>query len=129
MLAPKISRVICFGYYSSPKKLIISTKISCPTFNIHKSKFDVVEWHYIKVGKTYNCFVFPINLDNNSIENCFLERKTIIGHKCILNILNQLLFKKFKGIWFLTIKRPKSSKKCFSCTSFVTGTKNYKNMN
>jgi hypothetical protein len=47
-----------------------------------------------------------------------MEGKTIFGHKCILNFFNQLLSTNWKGIWFLTIKRPKFSKKTFCSTSF-----------
>jgi hypothetical protein len=39
----KRPRVIYFGYQSSFKKLITNVKISCPTFDIHKSKLAVVE--------------------------------------------------------------------------------------
>ncbi len=87
----KRPRVIYFGYQSSFKKLITNVKISCPTFDIHKSKLAVVEWLSIKTSKTYNCLVFSTNVGNNSLENHFLEGKKIMGHKCILNIFNQLL--------------------------------------
>jgi hypothetical protein len=58
-------KVMCFGYQSTLKKLIINAKISCPPFNIHKSKLVVAKWHYVKASKTYNCLVFPTKLGNN----------------------------------------------------------------
>ncbi len=51
-----------------------------------------------------------------------MEGKTIMGHKCILNLFNQLSFTNCKGRWFLTIKIVKSSKIYFCCTlSFLKG--------
>jgi hypothetical protein len=45
-----------------------------------------------------------------------------MGHKCILNLYNQLLSTNCKWIWFLIIKRIKSSRNCFCCTSsFLKG--------
>ncbi len=83
---------------------------------MHKSTLIVEEWHFAKVVKTYNCLVFSTNLDNNSLKNRFLER-TILGHKCILNLFNQVLSTNYKGRWFLTIKRPKFFKNFFCYTS------------
>jgi hypothetical protein len=83
------------------------------TFEIHKSKFVVIEWHFAKVNKTYNYSVFFINLGNNSWTNYFLERKIILGHKCILNLFNQLFFTNYKGRWFLTIKKTQVFQKLF----------------
>ncbi len=66
--------------------------------------------------------MFSINSCNNSLENYFMEGKTIMGHKCILNLYNQLLSTNCKWIWFLIIKRIKSSRNCFCCTSsFLKG--------
>jgi hypothetical protein len=120
--------VICFGYQSTPKKLITNPKISCPPFNIHKSRLGIAKWHYVKTCKTYNCFVFSTNMSSNSWENCFLERKLFFGWKnnfwtqCILNHFNKLFSTNCKGRWFLTIKKPKSSKNCFWCRShFLKG--------
>ncbi len=114
----KRPKIMCFGYQSSLKKLITNAKISWPTFDIHKSKLVVTEWHSTKVGKTYNCLVFSTNLSNNSLEKKNLEGKIIMGHKCILNLFNQLLSTNCKGRWFLTIKRIKSSRNCFCYTPF-----------
>jgi len=45
-----------------------------------------------------------------------------MGHKCILNLFNQLLFTNYKGRWFSIIKRVKSSNFCFCDTSsFLKG--------
>ncbi len=84
---------MCFGYQSSPKKLITNAKISCPAFDIHISKFAIIEWHSTKIGKTYNRLIFFINLDSNSLRICFLERKTVLGHKYILNFLTNYFYK------------------------------------
>jgi hypothetical protein len=92
---------MCFGFRSTPKKLITNAKISCPPFNIHKTKHVVVEWHSIKVGKTYNYLVFPTNFGNNSQFYLFIDGNTIIGMNT---------FHKLRGKWFLTIKNPKFSK-------------------
>ncbi len=62
-------------------------KISCLAFDIHISKLAIVEWHFIKVGKTYNCLVFSINLNSISLKFCILKGKTILGHNCILFFL------------------------------------------
>jgi hypothetical protein len=85
--------------------------------SIHNSKLAVIEWDFTKASKTYNCLVFSTNLGSNSLENYVLEGKTILGHKCILNIFNQLLSTNCKGKWILRIKRIKSSKNCFFYTS------------
>jgi hypothetical protein len=63
------------------------------------------------------CSFFPLIW---AVINFFLklERKTICGHKCILNIFNQLLPTNCKGRWFFTIKIIKSFKNCFCYTSF-----------
>jgi hypothetical protein len=97
--------------------LIISLKInhqnvSCPTFDIHKSKLLVAKWHFIKLGKTYNYF-FSTNPSNNSLEFFLIETKTIFGHKCILNLFNHLFSTNCKRRWFLTIKRFKNFQKFF----------------
>jgi hypothetical protein len=57
---------MCFGYQLAFKKLIINAKITCPPFDIHKSKLVRVEWHFVKDGKTYNDLVFSIKPNNNS---------------------------------------------------------------
>ncbi len=45
-----------------------------------------------------------------------------MGHKCILNLFNQLLSTNCKRKWFSIIKRVKSSKICFCDTSsFLKG--------
>jgi hypothetical protein len=33
-----------------------------------------------------------------------MEGKTIMGHKCILNLFKQLSFTNYKGRWFLQLK-------------------------
>jgi hypothetical protein len=57
-------------------------------------------------------------LGNNSLKKILLEGKTILRHKCILNLFNQLISTNCKGRWFFTIKRIKSFKNCFCYTSF-----------
>jgi hypothetical protein len=47
-----------------------------------------------------------------------LEGKIILGHKCILNLFNQLLSTNYKGRWFFTIKIIKSLKNYFYYTSY-----------
>jgi hypothetical protein len=42
-IGSKRPRVMCFGYQSSPKKLIINVKISCPSFDIHISKLAIAK--------------------------------------------------------------------------------------
>jgi hypothetical protein len=42
----------------------------------------------------------------------------MFGYECILNLFNQLLFTKYKGRWFIRIKKPKSFKNCFCYRSF-----------
>jgi hypothetical protein len=97
-------------------------KISCLAFDIHISKLTIVEWHFTKANQTYNYLVFSTNPGINSLKIYFLEVKTIIGHKCILNIFNQLLSTNYKRRWFLTIKRVKFSRNCFCYTSlFLKG--------
>jgi hypothetical protein len=59
-------------------------------FDIHISKLAIAKQHYVKVGKTYKCLVFPTNLGNNSL-NFFLEKINNFGHKCILNLFNHML--------------------------------------
>jgi hypothetical protein len=82
--------------------------MSCLTFETHKSKLVVAKWHSIKVGKTYNfLFLFPHNLGNNLLEFIFMETKKNLGHKCILNLFNQLNSTNCKRRWFLTIKKLK----------------------
>jgi len=58
--------------------MITIAKILGPPFDIHKSKFVVVEWHFIKVGKTCNSLVFSIKLGSNSWKNCFLKEKKVL---------------------------------------------------
>jgi hypothetical protein len=41
----------------------------------------------------YNCLVFPTNLGSNSLKIYVLEGKTIMGHKCILDLFNQQIVK------------------------------------
>ncbi len=78
---------MCFGYQSYPKKLITNVKISFPTCDIHKSKLTVAKLHSFKINKTYNCLVFSTSPGSNSLKIYFLQGKTILGHKCILNFL------------------------------------------
>ncbi len=47
------------------------------------------------------------------MKKIFLERKTNLGHKCILNHFNQILSTNCKKKWFLIIKSPRSSKNYF----------------
>ncbi len=61
---------------------------------------------------------FSNNLGNNSLKKILLEGKTILRHKFILNLFNQLISTNCKGRWFFTIKRIKSFKNCFCYTSF-----------
>jgi hypothetical protein len=42
-----------------------------------------------------------------------LKRKTILGHKCILNHFNEILSTNYKGRWFLTLKGLDPSKMVF----------------
>jgi hypothetical protein len=72
----------------------------------------------VNFDKTYSCFVFFIKLSNMSWENCLLERKTIWRHECKTKCLNQTLPTSLKGMWFSIIKRSRSYKKSFCCTSF-----------
>jgi hypothetical protein len=67
-------------------------------------------------------FLFSTNPSSDSWKKYFLEGKTSLGHKCILNHFNQILSINYQGRWFLTIKRPKSSK-IFFCyiSSFLKG--------
>jgi hypothetical protein len=65
-IVSKRPRVISFGYQSTPEKLITNVKISCPPFDIHKSKLAIAELHSIEASKAYNYLVFPINLGSNS---------------------------------------------------------------
>jgi hypothetical protein len=76
---------MCFGYQSTARKFMTNAKISCPHFNIHKSKLIVVEWHYVKTSKTYNYLIFSTEQDNNSFKFYFLEGKASLGHQWILN--------------------------------------------
>jgi hypothetical protein len=77
-----------FHYELNLKNLITNAKTSCPPFEIHKSKLAVVEWHYVKVSKTYNCLVFPLNQKNIHEKFIFQEGKISLGHKCTLNHFN-----------------------------------------
>jgi hypothetical protein len=54
MLPQKGQEVMCFCYQLAFKKSIINVNITCPPFNIHKSKLVVIEWHFAKDAKTYN---------------------------------------------------------------------------
>jgi hypothetical protein len=118
----KRPKVMCFGYQSTLKNLNMNAKISCPPFDIHKSKLAVIEWHSIKSSKIYNCSVFFTKLGRNLWKNCFLERKTNLGHKCILNHFNQILSTNYKERWVLIIKSPRSSKNYFCYkSSFLKG--------
>ncbi len=84
----------------------------------------------LKLVKHIIVQVFSTNLGRKSLENCFLKGKTILKHKCIVNLFNQLLFTNCKKRWFLIIKRPKSSKNCFCYTSlFLTGSFATKKLN
>jgi hypothetical protein len=52
------------GWQLDPKKFITKANISCAPFDIHKSKFVVVEIQSVNFGKTYICFVFSTKLGN-----------------------------------------------------------------
>ncbi len=106
----KWPKVMCFCYKSTFENLITNAKTSCPPFDIHKSKFVIVEWLSTKAHKIYNYLVFSTKPNRNSQKNDFLEGKTNLGHKCILNRFNQILSTNYKRRWFLTIKNPRSSK-------------------
>jgi hypothetical protein len=73
-IGSKKPKVMCFGYQSSPKKLITNAKISCLTFDIHISKLVVTYGHFSKASKTYNYLVFSINSGSNSLEKLFSRR-------------------------------------------------------
>lgn len=109
--------IICLSYYSKPTKIITRAKISCVLLNIHKSKLLVLHIFSPNFGKTCICFVFSTNLSNISLECCFLEGKITWGHRCKTKCLNQTLSTNYKGSWFFTIKRFKSCKKYFCCSS------------
>jgi hypothetical protein len=79
---------MCFGCQLNPKNLITNAKMSCPPFEIHKSKLAIVKWHYIKVTITYNCLAFPLNQAKIHEKIVFQEGKISLGHKCILNHFN-----------------------------------------
>ncbi len=57
---------MCFGYQLAFKKVITNAQISCPPFDIHKSKLVIAKWHYVKMDKKYNCLVFSTKLGSNS---------------------------------------------------------------
>jgi hypothetical protein len=121
-ITSKWPTIMCFGCQLAPKKLITNAKISCPPFDIHKSKLVIAKWNFIKVGKTYYYFSFPIKPINNSWKNYVLEGKKSLGHKWILNCFNQILSTTCKQRWFLILKNPRSSKNCFGCgSSFLKG--------
>jgi hypothetical protein len=105
-------RVICFGYWSTPKKMISNAKHHVQ----HLTSIDqnlLQNDIFAKFGKTYSCLVLSTNPSSNSWENCFRERKTILGHKYILYLFNQLFSTNYKKRWFLMVKRLKSSKNYF----------------
>lgn len=83
---------LCFGYQLAFKKLITYGKISHPPFDINKSKLVVAKLHSIKVGKTYNCLVF--------MKKEIPKGKISLGHKCILNHLNQKISQMAKQMNF-----------------------------
>jgi hypothetical protein len=58
--------------------MITNAKILGPPFDIHKSKFVIVEWHLIKVGKTCNFLIFSTKLGSHSWKNYFLEEKKVL---------------------------------------------------
>ncbi len=114
--------VTCLGCQLDPKKFITKANISCTPFGIHKSKLVVVEIQFVNFGKTYICFVSSTKLNNISWKFCFLEGNIIIGDKCNIKHLNHTLSTNYNGKLFFTIKRPRSYKKSFCCTSsFLKG--------
>jgi len=103
--------------------LITNAKILCPSFDIHKSKLVVVEWHFVNIDKNIQFFsFFSSKPSNNSRKRCFMEGKTSLGHKCILNCFNQILSRNYKKWWLLTIKSSHFSKNYFCYrSSFMKG--------
>ncbi len=108
--------VICLRCQLDPEKLITRTKISCAPLDIHKSKF-VVDIQSPNFGKTYNYFIFFTNLGNISLKHCFLEENITQGHRCKIKCLNQTFSTNYNGNWSFTIRRPRSCKKSFCCSS------------
>ncbi len=49
---------MCFGYQLAFKKVITNAQISCPPFDIHKSKLVIAKWHYVKMDKKIQLFSF-----------------------------------------------------------------------
>jgi len=89
-------------------------KISCLAFDIHISKLAIIEWHSTKASKTYNCLVFSINQNINSLKNYFLEGKTILGNKCVLKNLTNCFLQIVKGDGFWQLKESSLSKIVFA---------------
>jgi len=102
------------GWQLDPKKFITKTNISCTPFDIHKSKFVVIEIQFVNFGKTYTCSVFSTKLGNIYFLICFLEGNTTLEHKH----LNHTLSTNCNGKLFFTIKKPKSF--CYT-SSFLKG--------
>jgi hypothetical protein len=50
-------------------------KISCPPFDIHKSKLVIAKWHFAKVGETYNWLDFSTKPNKYSREMFFGRKK------------------------------------------------------
>jgi hypothetical protein len=90
----------------------------CVPFDIHESKLVVVYIRFVNFNETYICFIFSTKLGNISWDIIFLKRKTTQGHKCKTKCLNQTFFTNYDGNWFFTIKRLRSCKNYFCCTSF-----------
>jgi len=42
---------MCYGYQLAHNKVLTNAQISCPPFDIYKSKLVIIKWHYVKVDK------------------------------------------------------------------------------
>jgi hypothetical protein len=67
-----------FDYQFALQNIYTNAEISHPPFDIHKSKLEVVERHFIKSNKTYNCLVFSIKLNNNYEKFFFKKEKQFL---------------------------------------------------
>jgi len=107
---------------------LAKTKILCASFDIHKSKL-VANIQSTNFGKAYSYFVFSTNLGKISWEFFFLRGKTIQGHKCKTKHLNETHIRNSNDNWFFIIRRPKSCKNYFCCSSsFLKGFLTTKNL-
>jgi hypothetical protein len=96
---------MCFGYKSSPKRLITNAKISCPTFDIHTSKLAVAKWHSIKVGKTYNYVFISTNLGNNPLNFIFSKEKQFLNINAYQMFLTNYFLQIVKEDVFLQLQK------------------------